>query len=93
MSNYFRNLQETIDRQSPNTKFSTQVKYWINGHWRLVGNLVMMFILACICLWGAYIAGEKTSNRSIIETVIPQIQQADSLDGRVENVIRSSQRP
>ena len=93
MSNYFRNLNETLLRHEKNGDFGTNVRLWIHGHWRLVGNLVMMFILACICLWGAYIASESNPHGSVIETVVPEIQKAGDMDSQVEKVIRSSQNP
>ena len=93
MSNYFRNLNETLLSQDKNASFADKAKLWLNGHWRLVGNLVMMFILACICLWGAYIASESQPEGSIIESVVPEIRNAGDVEGQVEKVIRSSQRP
>jgi hypothetical protein len=93
MTNYFRNLEESIHREDGKKTLSLRLKFWLNGHWRLVGNLVMMFIFACICLWGAYIAGEKNSQGSIIESVIPEIRDARDVDGRMEDAIRSSNRP
>ena len=93
MSNYFRNLNETLLRQDKDASVAAKVRLWIHGHWRLVGNLVMMFILACICLWGAYIASESNPQGSVIESVVPEIQKAGDVDAQVEKVIRSSQRP
>jgi hypothetical protein len=68
------------------------IRLWFNDHLRLVWNLVMMFILLCICFWISYVAGSKNSSGSIIESVVPEIRQVSdqNVEKRMESAIRSA---
>ena len=68
------------------------IRLWFSDHLRLVWNLVMMFILLCICFWVSYVAGASNSSGSIIENVVPEIREISdqNVEKRMESAIRSA---
>jgi cell division protein FtsL len=90
MPNYFRNLEETLDSQSgaPLTP-AKKIRFWINNHLRLVWNLVMMFILLSICLWASYVVSTQHRDGTIIETIAPEVKEAQNVDAKLESAAKS----
>ena len=90
MPNYFRNLEETLDSQSdtpltPVKKF----RFWVKNHLRLVWNLVMMVILLSICLWASYFVSGQHQEGTIIETIAPEVKEAQDVDSQLESAAKS----
>lgn len=90
MTNYFRNLEETLDSQSDTPLSpSKKIRFWVKSHLRLVWNLVMMVILLCICLWASYIVSDQHQDGSIIETIAPEVKEARDVDAKLESAAKS----
>ncbi len=90
MPNYFKNLEETIESQE-DTPLSPWKSFrrWINLHLRLVWNLVMMLILLSICLWASLAVSQQHDNGSIIEKIVPEVRNAQDIDGQLEKAAKS----
>jgi len=78
MPNYFKNLEQTMASVN-NTDLSVgkKIKFWMINHLRIIWSLIMMLILSFICLWVSLkVSGENPSG-SIIENVVPEMNQSN----------------
>ena len=90
MANYFRNLEETMSKMDPdNVSRSKKIKFWMSSHLRVIWSLVMMFILFFFCIWISLQASRTAGDNTIIEHVVPEIQQAGTVDQKLEDAAKS----
>ena len=84
MTQQFKNIQDSLGRGEGKTR--SGLRAWGYEHHRLVGNLFMMVVLAAICLWVAYVASTAQGDSTIIENVVPEVNQSEA---QVEKAVRS----
>lgn len=87
MPNYFKNLEETI-ANAEGTSTYKKIKFWMNSHLRIIWTLVMMLILFFLCLWVSLKAGNKMSDNTLIESVVPEIRSANDIQSNLEKTTK-----